>query len=180
MPNKVHVCCDHPQGDQYQDRWRYRDSKQEKKKGFLTSDFSKRDEFSNVIRTGQWREQLQLEDKFSKKAIQMFSETAGVNNSPGTQTQGHDEPETDDPNFIGASKTHRDTKNRTMQSKDRNLGQTMTTNALTYTPPSDFVKPDYARKPVIRDTFYRGKGGAFKFYCLQHHWVQYASSTLCT
>mmetsp|Transcript_24638 Transcript_24638/g.67143 ORF Transcript_24638/g.67143 Transcript_24638/m.67143 type:complete len:243 (-) Transcript_24638:467-1195(-) len=161
-------------GDQYQDRWRYRDSKQEKKKGFLTSDFSKRDEFSNVIRTGQWREQLQLEDKFSKKAIQMFSETAGVNNSPGTQTQGHDEPETflydlvfdkDDPNFIGASKTHRDTKNRTMQSKDRNLGQTMTTNALTYTPPSDFVKPDYARKPVIRDTFYRGTNVFFPSSC---------------
>jgi len=64
----------------------------------------------------------------------------------------------DDPNFIGASKTHRDTRNRTMQSKDRNLGDTMTTNALTYTPPEDFIKPDYARKPVIRDTFYRGEG----------------------
>ncbi len=50
----------HLQGDQYQDRWRYRDSKQEKKKGFLTSDFSKRDEFSNTIRTGQWREQLKV------------------------------------------------------------------------------------------------------------------------
>jgi len=50
----------HAQGDMYQDRWRYRDSKQEKKKGFLTSDFSKRDEFSNTIRTGQWREQLKV------------------------------------------------------------------------------------------------------------------------
>jgi hypothetical protein len=31
---------------------------QEKKKGFGTSDFSKRDEFSNTVRTLQWREQL--------------------------------------------------------------------------------------------------------------------------
>ena len=28
--------------------------------GFLTSDFSKRDEFSNVTRTEQWREQLDV------------------------------------------------------------------------------------------------------------------------
>lgn len=40
------------------DKWRYLDSQQEKKKGFLTSDFSKRDEFSNTTRTLQWREQL--------------------------------------------------------------------------------------------------------------------------
>lgn len=66
----------------------------------------------------------------------------------------------DDPNFSGASKTHRDTRNRTMQSKDRNLGDTMTTNALTYTPPTEFVKPDYARKPVVKDTFYRGATAA--------------------
>lgn len=64
----------------------------------------------------------------------------------------------DDPNCSGASKTHRDTRNRTMKSKDRDLGNTMTTNALTYTPPANFSKPDYARKPVIRDTFYRGEG----------------------
>lgn len=42
----------------YVDKWRYLESGQEKKKGFLTSDFSKRDEFSNTVRTLQWREQL--------------------------------------------------------------------------------------------------------------------------
>lgn len=42
----------------YVDKWRYLESGQEKKKGFLTSDFSKRDEFSNTTRTLQWREQL--------------------------------------------------------------------------------------------------------------------------
>jgi hypothetical protein len=45
-------------GRRYVDKWRYLESGQEKKKGFLTSDFSKRDEFSNTVRTLQWREQL--------------------------------------------------------------------------------------------------------------------------
>jgi hypothetical protein len=49
------------QGDTYVDKWAYRETQGEtKKKGFLTSDFSKRDEFSNTTRTGQWREQLQV------------------------------------------------------------------------------------------------------------------------
>ena len=48
------------QGDKYIDKLRYKDLGQEKKKGFLTSDFSKKDEFSNTIRTNQWREQLKV------------------------------------------------------------------------------------------------------------------------
>jgi hypothetical protein len=35
-----------------------------------------------------------LEDKFSKKAIQMFSESAGVADGAGTQASKHEEPET--------------------------------------------------------------------------------------
>lgn len=50
----------HLQGDKYADRMRYKDSQSEKKKGFLTSDFSKRDEFSNTTRTEQYREQLRV------------------------------------------------------------------------------------------------------------------------
>jgi hypothetical protein len=47
-------------GAPYADRWKYSELQKEKKKGFLTSDFSKRDEFSNTIRTGQYREQLKV------------------------------------------------------------------------------------------------------------------------
>ncbi len=46
------------QGDKYVDRELYKEKQPEKKKGFLTSDYVKRDEFSNTIRTEQWREQL--------------------------------------------------------------------------------------------------------------------------
>jgi len=46
------------EGEPYVDKWRYVDSQQEKKRGFGTGDYSKRDEFSNTVRTLQWREQL--------------------------------------------------------------------------------------------------------------------------
>lgn len=152
-------------GDKYVDRWRYKELQPEKQKGFLTSDFSKRDEFSNTTRTKQWREQLSLEEKFAKKAIQMFSESAGILDSSAAQySPTKQEPETflydlvyekEDPKFSGASKTHRDTRNRTMLSHDRMFGQTMTTHNLTYVPPTEFSKPEHAHKPLIRDTFYR-------------------------
>lgn len=49
------------QGDKFVDRIRYKELQGDnKKKGFLTSDFSKRDEFSNTVRTAQWREQLKV------------------------------------------------------------------------------------------------------------------------
>ncbi|KAJ9508775.1 hypothetical protein QJQ45_028089 [Haematococcus lacustris] len=121
-------------GDKYVDRWRYKEQQPDKKKGFLTSDFSKRDEFSNTTRTEQWREQLQMEGKFAKKAVQMFSSSAGMLES-SVPMYSRQEEETflydsvfdkEDPGFRGASKTHRDTKNRTMLSHDRTLGGTMT------------------------------------------------------
>jgi hypothetical protein len=65
------------QGDTYVDKWAYRETQGEtKKKGFLTSDFSKRDEFSNTTRTGQWREQLQVSVKKCSwtAAVTAFSE----------------------------------------------------------------------------------------------------------
>ena len=42
----------------YRDRLKYQDSQPAKKKGFLTSDFSRRDEFSMTFRTEQYRTQL--------------------------------------------------------------------------------------------------------------------------
>mmetsp|Transcript_2052 Transcript_2052/g.3236 ORF Transcript_2052/g.3236 Transcript_2052/m.3236 type:complete len:243 (+) Transcript_2052:238-966(+) len=151
-------------GDKYVDRLRYKDSQPDKKKGFLTSDFSKRDEFSNTVRTRQWREQLQLEEKFAKKAIALFSETAGILDTSVPLATKPQEPETflydrvfdkEDPSFSGSSKVHRNTRNPTMLSHDRNFGAGMTTHNLTYTPPSEFSKPEHAHKPLIRDSFFR-------------------------
>lgn len=52
---------------------------------------------------------------------------------------------------VAAAPGHcRDTKNHTMLSHDRQLGGQLTTNALMFTPPSQFDKPEFARKPLIR------------------------------
>ncbi|GLC36027.1 hypothetical protein PLESTB_000530700 [Pleodorina starrii] len=69
-------------GDPYLDRIRYKDVQSEKKRGFQTSDFSKRDEFTNTIRTEQWREQLKAEGTHAKKALDMFAEAAGMESTP--------------------------------------------------------------------------------------------------
>jgi hypothetical protein len=54
-----------------------------------------------------------------------------------------------------ASKVHRDTKNRTMLSRERDYNGQLTTSRLHFQPPTEFDKPEFARKPLIRDTFYR-------------------------
>ena len=54
-----------------------------------------------------------------------------------------------------ASKVHRDTLNRTMLSTERQYNGQLTSSRLAFQPPSDHSKPEFARKPLIRDTFYR-------------------------
>jgi hypothetical protein len=48
------------QGDKYIDRTMYIHTQKEKKKGFGSGDFRRKDEFSNTIRTGQYRHQLDV------------------------------------------------------------------------------------------------------------------------
>lgn len=45
-------------GDKFKDRLMYQDQQKEKKKGFLSGDFKRRDEFSMMFRMEQYREQL--------------------------------------------------------------------------------------------------------------------------
>ena len=58
------------QKDKYADKTTYRDTclPERKKSGFLTSDFPRRDEFSNTIRTAQLREVLKKVSNSEKKA----------------------------------------------------------------------------------------------------------------
>jgi hypothetical protein len=63
--------------------------------------------------------------------------------------------EKEDKTFNGASKTHRDTKNPTHLSLDRNIGGQMTSNTLSFQAPVEFEKPEHARRPIVRDTFFR-------------------------
>uniref|UniRef100_A0A7R9V582 Uncharacterized protein n=1 Tax=Chlamydomonas euryale TaxID=1486919 RepID=A0A7R9V582_9CHLO len=155
-------------GDKYVDKQLYKDKQGEKKKGFYTSDWSKRDEFSNTIRTNQYREQLKGESKFNKRALELLGDS-GEDNADAlaafTSKRAEDDYMYDrifesgafkeDGKFDGASKTHRDTKNKCQLSTNRQYGGTMTTNTLAFQAPTEFEKPEHARKPLVRDTFYR-------------------------
>ncbi|WIA11991.1 hypothetical protein OEZ85_012072 [Tetradesmus obliquus] len=165
------------EGDKYVDKWRYVDSGQEKKKGFLSSDFSKRDEFSNTVRTLQWREQLSHEAKWTSNAIQFFNEASAQGGSQLLSTAAESSQQADgpllydlifekaDPTSPACSSTHHDTKNRTMLSHERNLGGQLTTNKLAFTAPGSFAKPEFARKPLIRDSFFRKTNVVFPPGC---------------
>jgi hypothetical protein len=65
-----------------------------------------------------------------------------------------------DPHASSFSKTHRDTRNPTALTKERCAGSLATTAAMAFAAPEQFAKPEFARKPLIRDTFYR-KTNAF-------------------
>ena len=64
-------------GDEYVDRLKYRETQKEKKKGFLSGDFKRRDEYSMVFRTEQYREQLKGEDKLAKETLDEMEEEDG-------------------------------------------------------------------------------------------------------
>uniref|UniRef100_A0A7S1SY97 Uncharacterized protein n=1 Tax=Tetraselmis chuii TaxID=63592 RepID=A0A7S1SY97_9CHLO len=155
------------ENEKFIDKLRYKDTQPEKKKGFLSGDFKRRDEFSNTIRTLQYREQLKGEEKQAKKALEMITAAGGDTAHEFTATYGNTDMrapaphlydlvyEVDDPTRSGASKEARDTKNPTMLSHDRTLGGSRTTTAIAYQAPEHHTKPTYARKPLVKDTFYR-------------------------
>lgn len=57
-------------GVTYVDKQRYAEVQLEKKKGFLSSDFSRRDEFSKDFATNQYRERLKMEAKHTKHGME--------------------------------------------------------------------------------------------------------------
>ena len=61
----------------------------------------------------------------------------------------------------------RDTKNPTWHTKERNFGDLHTTTILAHSPPDAgcFGKPQFANKPLIRDTFYRKTNVQFPDDC---------------
>jgi hypothetical protein len=63
------------------------------------------------------------------------------------------------------SKVHRDTHNPTALSHDRALGGRLTTARLHFQAPGQLSKPEFARRPLIRDTFFRRTNVAFPADC---------------
>ncbi|KAK9838430.1 hypothetical protein WJX84_002028 [Apatococcus fuscideae] len=156
------------EGDGYTDQTRYLDSQKTKSKGFLTSDFSRRDEFSNTTRTEQYRTLLKSEAKFAKKALERLSRVPGgivetttylppANQQPRQYLYDliHEDNNASDGVLDGSSKLAHDTKNPTALGPERNLGSYRTTTSLAHGAPTEFQKPQFARKPVVQESFYR-------------------------
>lgn len=157
-------------GDHYTDKMSYAKTQKEKKKGFLTGDFRRRDEFSNTLRTLQYRELLELEDKHRKKVMENMSEfqeadpeiKAKLDREAAEKEAKHKGQHLFDLVYDKdlppeVCKISRDTKNPTSLSYTRDFG-TYQTSQMSYgygIHEMDHDKPKYARLPIVQSTFYR-------------------------
>lgn len=167
-------------GDKYIDRTMYiHTQKGMQKKGFGSGDFRRKDEFSNTIRTGQYRDQLLTEVRCAKMAAKNIgrADILGMSEEEVMELLQKMEtlPNPDELSLYdrinaneegqSVSKISRDSHNPTMKSYDRNFGQRKTANMsigykLELNP---HIKPDNARVQVVRNTFYRGSGVPLKW-----------------
>eukprot|EP00238_Polyblepharides_amylifera_P000884 CAMPEP_0196571640 /NCGR_PEP_ID=MMETSP1081-20130531/1787_1 /TAXON_ID=36882 /ORGANISM="Pyramimonas amylifera, Strain CCMP720" /LENGTH=245 /DNA_ID=CAMNT_0041888661 /DNA_START=152 /DNA_END=889 /DNA_ORIENTATION=- len=160
-------------GDKFNDRTTYANTQKEKKKGFLTGDFKRRDEFANITRTEQYRELLKMEDKHRKTLIAMsdfheedpelkakLDREAKTKNERGKSSQLYDlvyEKDNDAQSFAKQQQNARDTKNPTQLGKERDFG-TYQTSSMSFgygVEECEHEKPMYARLPIVQSTFYR-------------------------
>jgi hypothetical protein len=161
------------EGVQFKDKLMYKDTQKEKKKGFLTGDFSRRDEFSMDFRTEQYREALKMESKHTAAATaRAYKEMQAAMEKEIASGSRHErvvkpKPLLYDLVFDGEDAyptavknsmiSGRDTKNPTQLTWERNLGGTkLSSQECGYGIDSaPHGKPEFARIPIIEATFYR-------------------------
>eukprot|EP00232_Nephroselmis_pyriformis_P003042 CAMPEP_0182912170 /NCGR_PEP_ID=MMETSP0034_2-20130328/37367_1 /TAXON_ID=156128 /ORGANISM="Nephroselmis pyriformis, Strain CCMP717" /LENGTH=233 /DNA_ID=CAMNT_0025048823 /DNA_START=66 /DNA_END=767 /DNA_ORIENTATION=+ len=151
-------------GDKFEDKMTYNDKQKVKHKGFLTSDFDKRDEFTKTVRVQQYREQLSQEEKFARKALAMNPLDDDEEPEP-VKPRGflYDKVFEKEDHADGFSKQARDTQNPTLLSTKRAYGsvQTASMNVGYGIDHADHSKPQFARVPLVKSTFYRASGVPF-------------------
>mmetsp|Transcript_1939 Transcript_1939/g.6780 ORF Transcript_1939/g.6780 Transcript_1939/m.6780 type:complete len:239 (+) Transcript_1939:151-867(+) len=150
----------------FEDRLMYSQLQKEKKKGFLSGDFKRRDEYTAVFRVNQYREQLAQEASWNKKALQVRAgeREAAPEAVLKDEAEAAKEPvflydlvfEKDVPDANG-SKQARDTKNPALLSKERDFGTYKTMSQLVGygIDEAEHAKPEFARTPIVQSTFYR-------------------------
>lgn len=169
-------------GDKYNDKNSYLKTqpRENRKKGFLSSDAFKADEFSNTLRTNQYRWQLGREAAFNKMHLernkQRDQERAKTAPAPKPKLEraaplGKVCPSLETPNFLfdigkGTYVTPFDQKlsrenwyqaNRE-KGKERRMGDWLPSSyeiGNEMVQQHDLQKPTYAATPIIRSTFYR-------------------------
>jgi len=171
-------------GEKYIDRTRYIQTQPpaDRKKGFYSSDASRRDEFTLDIETEKWRERIRTEmmfaDRFAKRQEEELTDEERKRFAE-IEAEGKATRWTHGPKFLfdlgkeatgGTTpyemKDARDTwysKHRVQTEDDGapHLGGVMLSshacgdNLKGY---SDWSKPEFARQPIIRDSFFRSTG----------------------
>ena len=160
----------------YQDRHKYGDTQKEKMKGFGTSDYSKRDEFSYDFRTAQHREALKMEAKHTQAATERaFREMQESMKDAAAAARAETkrpkklfydlvfEDDAEDPEGLGQTAVPnsmiggRVSNNPTHTSWGRDYGAVKTSSmACGYgIDTAHHGKPEHARVPIIEKTFYR-------------------------
>mmetsp|Transcript_18215 Transcript_18215/g.21862 ORF Transcript_18215/g.21862 Transcript_18215/m.21862 type:complete len:240 (-) Transcript_18215:92-811(-) len=154
-------------GDKFSDAIGYSKLQPEKKKGFNSGDFRRKDEFTRNIRSEQHREALKSELASTKKDSERraaLPENADLpdivmrTREQKSRPHLYDLLDRNDSGF--PMKCPRDTKNPTITSNERNYGTWKTTSQLFGygVEGQAHEKPEYARIPIVKKTFYRTQG----------------------
>lgn len=171
-------------GEKYIDRTRYIQTQppDTRKKGFYSSDASRRDEFTLDIETEKWRERIKTEMMFAEK----FAQRAEADLTDEMkqkmlelEQRGKEARWTHGPKYLfdlgkeatgGTTPYEMKDARDTWYSKHRvksidggvpNTGGVLLSshavgdNLIGY---SDWAKPEFARQPIIRDSFFRSTG----------------------
>lgn len=171
-------------GEKYIDRTMYLKTQppDTRKKGFYSSDASRRDEFTLDIETEKWRERIRTEmmfsERFAKRAEEEMTDEQRAKFKE-IEEAGTEPRWTHGPKFLfdlgkeatgGVTpyemKDARDTwyskhRVKTEDNGVRNTGGIVLSshavgdNLIGY---SDWTKPEFARQPIIRDSFFRSTG----------------------
>ena len=171
------------EGVPYVDRLKYAEVQSEKKAGFGTSDFSRRDEFSMDFRTEQYREALKSENRHASEATKRaYLEMRAAMEAAGQSADGDGDDDVarreeerrdarrrptlfdavfDDGDVAtavpNAMISGRPSKNPTQTSWERDYGRTKT-SAMECgygVKNAPHGKPQFARMPVLNATVYR-------------------------
>lgn len=147
------------EGDTYKDRLGYKQSQPEKKLGFQSADFRRRDEFTRVFRTEQYRERLKAEEMSYLKDLKTQEKKGTLPELPPLKEKPpkpylYDLLDRNDKDY--PNKCARDTKNPTLITHGRDFG--------TMTPSSHQIgwgvdnephtKPQFAKIPIVKSSFY--------------------------
>ncbi|KAG6549104.1 hypothetical protein Mapa_009330 [Marchantia paleacea] len=178
--NDVFFQKEHPwvfDGDLFVDRNMYVESQPDRYKGFWTSDFSKRDEYTNVMRTEQYREQLKLENKHSKKSVEQSEDRIKTIKAQYPDIDKPHRTRFDGPKYLydvgraglattkHCTRCHKQTyycphnaaycTNNPGLKKDMGFHRTSSQDYGREADTANYAKPKYGNKPVIKQQMYR-------------------------